>query len=384
MKARLTMPLLLLAGFGIGAFALLLYSFTQIDLSLTMSRVSVVQALQQQFQYIGFFNRPLSTGIYLGILFWLCSWYVLAIVRSRKHQLTSRQAWQIIGVVTVVLVLSYPAFSYDIFNYMFTAKTVVFYQKNPYQVIPLDFTGFEPWLSFMRWTHLPSAYTPLWIVLTLPFYLFGLGTFILTLWSFKVLAALCYIGTVMGIKRYLDRAAPKHAVTGMLLFALNPLVLVESLVSAHNDIVMMCLAVWGIVLLQQRKRISAFFVLSLSVAMKLMTVLLLPLAFIPWKRWMPLALMSVGFILVQFQRNVLPWYFLWVIPFVAFIPESVPLFLVTLGFTVGLLLRYAAPIYFGNWNAPVPTIELWVTWVPVAVSICSAALWLLMKPRVRK
>ena len=46
-----------------------------------------------------------------------------------------------------------------------------------YSVIPLDFTGFDPWIMFMRWTHLPSAYTPLWISLTIPLYLLSFGVF---------------------------------------------------------------------------------------------------------------------------------------------------------------------------------------------------------------
>ncbi len=379
MKARQYMPLILLAGHGIGALALLFYSFTQIDLALTLSRANVVQAVQRQFQYIGFFNRPLSTVLYLGILIWLFVWYVFTVWATVKQRLSAGQIWRLVGAVTFLLVFSYPAFSYDIFNYMFSAKTVVFYHKNPYVVIPLEFTGYEPWLSFMRWTHLPTAYTPLWILLTLPFYVLGLGTFILTLWSFKILAALFYLGTVLGIKRFLDRAAPKYALTGMIVFALNPLVLVESLVSAHNDIVMMCLAVWGLVLLQERKRFSGLLVVSLSVAMKLMTVFLLPVFVLKWKRWMLLMLMFTGFVLVQFQRSVLPWYFLWVIPFVALLPESVPVFIVSLGFSIGLLLRYAAPIYYGNWNAPVPTIELWVTWIPVGIAVLLAAVWFIIQ-----
>ena len=91
--------------------------------------------------------------------------------------------------IIIVLVLSYPAFSYDIFNYMFTAKTVLLYHKNPYEVIPMQFISIDPWVNVMRWIHLPSAYTPIWILLSLPAYFFGFGTFLLILWNFKIIAA---------------------------------------------------------------------------------------------------------------------------------------------------------------------------------------------------
>ena len=54
--------------FLIVILSLFLYSFTQVDLSLTLVSSSLISEIQRSFQYIGFFNRPLSTLIYLVII----------------------------------------------------------------------------------------------------------------------------------------------------------------------------------------------------------------------------------------------------------------------------------------------------------------------------
>ena len=266
-------------GYVIASLALFAYSFTQIDANLTISRFGLLQVVQKVFQGIGMNARPLSTGLYLGIVMLLFALYFLILSAIRKKELDSRTFWKIVLVVTGILLFSYPAFSYDMFNYLFTAKTVLVYQKNPYEVIPLQFSGIDPWTNFMRWTHLPSAYTPFWIVLTLPTYLLGFGHLLTTLWSIKALVAAFHLATIVGIGKILQKVEPGHALLGMALYAFNPLIIIENLVSAHNDVVMMAFAVWAIVLFLEKKKLTSWFVLSLSVALKLITITLIPVWF---------------------------------------------------------------------------------------------------------
>lgn len=348
---------------------LLLYSYTQVDLNLTLSRMSLWQTMQKSFQYIGYYQRPLSTGIFLVIL---ASLFVLYfwLLKLVKHKLiTGRQLWLVIGVNVVILLWSYPAFSYDFFNYMFTAKTVLIYHKNPYVVIPLQFSGVDPWPNFMRWTHLPSAYTPLWILLTLPPYLLGFGLFLLILWNLKLLIAGFYLLTIWGIGEVLKKVDVKHQTLGMAIFAFNPLIIIESLVSAHNDIVMMAVGVSAMLLYLRHKPWSSFLLLALSIALKLMTIFLLPVVLWRWDRSRALVLMVIGLVLVLLQREVLPWYFVWIMPFVALLPQRWEVTLAAGGVSLGLLLRYAPFLYLGHWDNPVPLIKTWVTLAPSVVAL---------------
>ncbi len=364
---------ILLVGYIIASVFLFFYSYTQVDLSLTLSSSGFLQTIQKAFQYIGFYARPLSTTLYsLIVVFWF-GLYAWSLRLAARGKLTIPDVWKIVGLVTLLLVFSYPAFSYDLFNYVFTAKTVLVYHKNPYEIIPLQFAGIDPLVSIMRWTHLPSAYTPLWIALTLPAYLLGFGKFLLIVWNLKILVAFFYLLAIKGVSKVLERVEPKHAVLGTAIFALNPLVIIESLVSAHNDIAMMAMAVWAIVLLLGKKHVTSWVLLSLSVAIKLMTVTLVPIFIgvkhlVDWRKW-SLIVLGIGFLIVLSRREPLPWYWVWFMPFIAFYPSKRWLVNFAGWYSFALLLRYAPYLYYGNWNAPVPILKWWVTLVPVGISL---------------
>lgn len=372
MKNNTKLPVILfyLLGF-FNSIGLFLYSFTQIDLNLTLSRMSIWQTIQKAFQSIGFFNRPLSTWLFIGIIISLFFWYGMSMYWVSQKKISMKHLWIMIFCMTVILIFSYPAFSYDLFNHMFTAKTVLLYHKNPYEVTPLQFTGFESWLTFMRWTHVVSIYSPLWILMTLVPYIFGFGYFLWIMWNFKLLIAAFYLMTIYAIGKLNQEKGDTTAVLGMAIFALNPLVIIESLISSHNDIVMMGTGMMALLFFHQRKFVASFFLLSVSIASKLITVLLLPMYLFPKVKWLPLALMSIGTIgfLVVTKREVMPWYLLWTLPFTALMPNKRWLIFLFSGISLGLLLRYAPYLYLGNWDDPVPLIKIWVTSVPIAVAI---------------
>lgn len=351
----------------VAAFALFLFSYTQVDLSLTLSQASIFQTIQKAFQHIGFFNRPVASVWYLALVIVFFVLYIAALVSTP----TIRRLWTIMFVMTAILVLSYPAFSYDMFNYMFTAKTVLVYHKNPYTVIPLQFTGVEPWLSFMHWTHLPSAYTPLWIFLTLPLYLLGFGKFLLIMWNIKILVAAAYLATAWCIGKILEKRNQASQALGIAIFALNPLVIFETLVAGHNDIVMMAFAVASLYY-------SSYFLMAVATGMKFMTIFLFPAMAFGYKPVWNLMLMMAGLLLVLTQRDILPWYWVWIVPFVALLPQKKNLTILAGAVSFGLLLRYLPFFWFGNWNSPVPTIELWVTLAPPLL----AGIFLLVRKRV--
>lgn len=359
--------------------ALFLYSYTQVDLNLTLSQASIFQTIQKSFQYIGYYQRPLSTGLYVGIVSALFAAYFFTLRLIRRGKMNEKQLWKIIGVTVAILVLSYPAaLSYDFFNYMFTAKSVVVYHKNPYDVIPIQFAPVDPWLNFMRWTHLPSAYTPLWIGLTIPAYLAGFGFFLTIMWSIKALVAFFHIATIVGIGKVLGKVEPKMKALGMAIFALNPLIIIEDLVSSHNDVVMMAFGVWALYFLLEKKQMTSWLMWALSVAAKMMTIVLAPvlvlaaLAKTKWREW-ALILMVAGLLAVVSQREFLPWYWVWIMPFVGLLPSKRKVTMLAGAVSLGLLLRYGPYLYLGNYNPPVLQWRVILLWIPIVISF----LWLL-------
>ena len=217
--------------------ALAIYSYSQIDLNLTLLQHPAFINFQNVMIQLGYFNRPSSTLIYLIIIFLLFVFYIRILAKAGRDHLSSRQlALPILGVVILGLI-SYPAFSHDFFNYLFDIRILTHYNLNPYQFRPLDFPA-DPWLRFMHWVHRPYPYGPFWLVLTFLPSVFGFGKFVLTLLNFKILFLTFYLGSIFLIKKILTRISPQKIALGVVFFALNPLVIVEAVVSPHLDIVM--------------------------------------------------------------------------------------------------------------------------------------------------
>ena len=256
-------------------FGLFLYSYTQVDLNLTLSKVSFWQVIQKYFQNIGYFQRPLSVTLYIVIIFLFFIFYFLFLWLVNKKLITKKQIWFLIIFTTVILTFSYNAFSYDLFNYIFDAKIVTFYNQNPYEHKALDFLN-DPWTNFMRSTHRVYPYGPTWLGLTVPLSFLGFNVFLPTFYLFKALIAASFLGTAYFLKKIIDNVKIQNPLFGISLFALNPFVLIESLVSAHNDIVMIFFAVLSLYLMLRKKYVFSLTFLALSIGIKFATILLLP------------------------------------------------------------------------------------------------------------
>ena len=233
---------------------LFLYSFTQVDLSLTLSQVSIWQTIQKSFAQVGYFNRPLSTGLYVFILILMFAYYIYFLTQAYRKKIKIKDIGIVVCFSAVILAFSYNAFSYDLFNYIFDAKIITFYHENPYFQRALDYP-LDPMLSFMHWTHRLYPYGPFWLVLTVPLSFIGMNVFLVTFFLFKFLVAGFYLGSVYLIYKINKKINKGYEAFNTILFALNPLVIIESLVSGHNDIAMIFFALLGIYLYIIKKRI---------------------------------------------------------------------------------------------------------------------------------
>lgn len=318
--------------FVVSFLLLTVYSFSQVDLNLTLSSNPVYQSFQKQLTYLGYFNRPLSTAIYIFIVLLLAISYWLLAKSAAKKILTHRQLWMFTSLTVIMLIFSYPAFSHDIFNYMFDARIITKYGVSPWEYKALDFPT-DTWTRFMRWTHRPSVYPPVWIGLSLVPAVLGMGKFTLTLFLFKLMAAGFYLGSIWLIVRW-------KGLLPATLFAFNPLVIVETLVNGHMEIVMAFFGLLAIYL--SRRKLLSWLSLLVSIGIKYMTILLLPAMINPkylrQSVWLGMVLVIAWVIYYGFQ----PWYLLWVLPFVYLLPlNSLEVKLLTLASIAALF-----------WNVP--------------------------------
>jgi hypothetical protein len=373
-------PIFLLL-FFVSILSLFFYSFTQIDLSLTFSRASFLQDIQKVFQYVGWFNRPLSAGLFVGILTLLFGTYIYSMHLVRLKKLHARDVLILTCTTAMILLVAYNAFSYDLFNYIFDAKIVTHYNQNPYEHKALDFPT-DPMLSFMRWTHRTYPYGPLWLGLTIPLSYIGMQYFAPTLLLFKLLAILSYIGSVFLIGRTLRIVKPEYEALGMAFFAFNPLVIIESLVSAHNDIVMLFFALLSIYLLVKKQVISSYVLFLVSIGIKFATGILLPLfAWITYAtmrkkkiKWdviflLMTLLLSAAVILASYRTTFQPWYMLYFLMPTALLAEKKYIVIPAIILSVTALCNYLPFLYTGNWDPPIPQLLLFLNTIAFFLSV---------------
>ncbi len=363
---------LLFGGYFLTTCFLFLYSFTQVDLSLTLSQLSLWQIVQKKLQYIGYFQRPIATDLYIVILLLLFSFFFFFQKLVKQNKITQKKLW--IGIIVTVIVLgfSYNAFSYDIFNYIFDAKLVTHYQVDPYRYRALDFPK-DPMLPFMRWIHRTYPYGPVWLAVTVPLSYLGMNYFLLTFFLFKTLMAVSYLGSVYFISKIAKKMG-NASLFPIVFFALNPLVIIESLVSAHNDIVMMCFALAACYFLLTKKYFFALLFLLLSIGVKFATIFLIP-AFLLYllfeykkkpirpENFFLLATfgMIIAIVLASVRTNFQPWYLLYAFPFAAPVSHKYFVRIPVIIFSFFALLEYVPYLYTGNWNNPVPQILFFLT-----------------------
>src|SRR5437764_9072362 len=162
------------------------------------------------------------------------------------HRLAARDDYRrIIGVIIFgvivfgfIHVLTPAMLSRDAFVYAGYGRTIVAHHANPY-FVPLSAYPKDPLTPYDDWNFATSAYGPVWLaVCSLWAWLSGsfpLG-YIFAFRLFGMAAHLTNIWLVAAILKKMGRS-PRTVTLGMLLYAWNPLSLLESCQGSHNDTV---------------------------------------------------------------------------------------------------------------------------------------------------
>lgn len=327
--------------------------------------------LKKIYSGFAFYNRTIVSTLYVFFLLGFFGFYIY-FLRLFSGKIFNLKHLKIILLGTaIILFFSYPgALSYDIFNYTTTSKVLFGYLENPYVVMPIEFPG-ETFLSYTHAANKISLYAPFWLILTGIPYFVGSLNFILMMFSFKAVAAGFYFLTAFLILKMTKETFYTA------FFALNPLVLFETIVSGHNDIVMMFLALASIYLLTKNKIILSIIFIMLSILIKYATIFLLPVFvyyfFLKLKNRkinperifnFCAILMFVIFLLSPLRVEIYPWYFIWVLSFIV-LTKNVKFYILSLVFSFFLMLRYVPFMLLGTHFGITPLIKTGLTFVPL-------------------
>ncbi len=162
---------------------------------------------------------------------------------------TLRLIWLGAIATGLIFVLTPAMLSHDIFVYAGYGRILVAHHANPY-FVPLKAFPQDPFMPLDDWKGATAAYGPLWLDISalgallsgddplryiLAYRLFGLAAHLLNIWL---------IYTTLRMMK----CSPRTVTLGVLLYAWNPLALLESSLGGHNDVFLVTFILLGILL----------------------------------------------------------------------------------------------------------------------------------------
>lgn len=309
------------------------YTYVLLDPSLTLINVSWWHRVRDFLVNFGYYQRYESSFIYLTLILIFFVFHYIFTKDFKKYRLI-----YILVPIFTITVFSYFFLSRDLINYMFDARIVTHYHQNPYLKRAIDFSD-DNWLRLMHGIDRKYLYGPVFLPITLVPSFLGLGKFLPTMLLFKSVYFAFFLLAVYFLKKINRKSA--------FIFATHPLIIIEGLVNAHNDMIALALGVVGIYFILQKKIIGRLFAL-LSAGIKYTTFqfliiskdkkLLNHLSF-----FITIALA----IFLSYRVEIQPWYYL---PILAFLPFYEKAILSMNVLFAGLLFSYYPYVRFGEWT----------------------------------
>lgn len=174
---------------------------------------------------------------------------------ATAHTRTLRLVWIATLVAGLIFVFTPGALSHDVFVYAAYGRTVVAHGANPY-FVPISAFPHDPFTHLDDWKNATAAYGPLWLGICSLWALILGDDPLRYILAYRLLGfALHLLNTVLvaRILRTMGRSQ-RTILLGTLLYAWNPLVLLESILGAHNDTLMITFILAGILLSLRAER----------------------------------------------------------------------------------------------------------------------------------
>ena len=201
--------------------------------------------------------------------------HVLSLLKGRQTVHVERFVFCSGAVMMSLFLLAPVMLSSDLYAYVVYGRAVSVYHGNPYLQNP-PVPSQDPFMPlFGAW--IPSWYGPLWTWLCAGLTWLAGDNVGLTVLVFRLIAIVAMLATSGVVLAVLRRMCPERAAQGLALFLWNPLVLIETGLSGHNDgfmLFFLALAFW---LHLRGWKVTAVLALTLSAMLKFVTGMLIPL-----------------------------------------------------------------------------------------------------------
>jgi ABC-type multidrug transport system fused ATPase/permease subunit len=192
------------------------------------------------------------------IVYGICAWCIQhSTQHSLFHHYSTIMKWIWLGTIIsgLALVFTPAMLSHDAFVYAGYGRLLTVYHENPYFVTLSTHPG-DLFTRLDDWNNAPAAYGPLWLIVS------ALGSLIAGnhplnyILLYRLLGLGTHLLNMLLISRILRATGrtERTIVLGVLLYAWNPLILLESSLGAHMDTSMVTLMLGGILYWIQREQ----------------------------------------------------------------------------------------------------------------------------------
>jgi hypothetical protein len=216
-----------------------------IDLGLTANH----QASLASTNYVEF----LALIALAFVIYGLCALFIrqpATMSEDHKHyRRISRLIWSGTIAAGLIYVFTPAMLSHDIIVYASSSRLMAAYHANPY-FVPISAYPHDPFTTLNYWANSTSPYGPVWTVIC------SLWGFILEpqavsyVLAFRLFALAAHLVNTWLVATTLRTSGQSNRIVtlGTLLYAWNPLVLLESSLGGHNDVFMVTFLLLGILL----------------------------------------------------------------------------------------------------------------------------------------
>ncbi|GEM_PF-2234620 len=175
-------------------------------------------------------------------------------------------------VFQVVAFFSYPVLSTDIFSYIYSDRVLFEYGQNPWEVAPGNFPD-DSFGLMADWTDQTRVYGLVNQIIYWPAAVIGAGQLLSTVLSYKLVAVVFYLAALATSLKLVEKWPEKRQALLVRAIFWNPLIVLEFVSSAHNDIAMIFFLLLSLAFWNKKVWFLAGMLIALSVQVKLIPVL---------------------------------------------------------------------------------------------------------------
>lgn len=224
-------------------------------------------------KYTNLSNGCIQGIIFIGLLIFFSIIYVIMLKKDIFKN--KKQIAIFITIISVLFTIMLPILSSDIYYYIGDSWLSAKYNENPYytSVYDLQQQGINDEIlqNTGYWKKTTSVYGPIWNLIANILVSLSFGKVTIALYIFKIASLMVHLLNCYFIYKITQKT--KY----VIMYGLNPLILIETLSNVHNDIYLILMILLAIYFLFKKKNIYiAVLFMALSVATKYSTALLVP------------------------------------------------------------------------------------------------------------